>query len=180
MGDIFSWDPARRRKFLLTAGAAMIVGFLVLRLTNVYGDPRPWSSQRSFALTLASIGNANKYPPSLVYLLMTLGPTFIALALLENARGVASRVISVYGRVPMFYYALHLFLIHTLAYGFAMYQGGDASFLSLNTEAFPKWYGTSLAGVYLAWLIVVSILYVPCRWFARLKSRRSDWWLSYI
>jgi hypothetical protein len=111
---------------------------------------------------------------------MTLGPTFIALALFENARGAVSRFVSVYGRVPMFYYALHLFLIHTLAYGFAMYQGGDASFLNLNTEAFPKWYGVGLPGVYLAWAIVIAILYVPCKWFAGVKSRRRDWWLSYI
>jgi hypothetical protein len=80
----------------------------------------------------------------------------------------------------MFYYTLHLFLIHTLAYGFAMYQGGEAGFLNLDTEAFPKWYGTNLAGVYLAWVIVVSLLYVPCRWYAGVKSRRNDWWLSYM
>jgi uncharacterized membrane protein len=180
IGDVFKWDAARRRKFLLTAGAAMIVGFLVLRLPNLYGNPGPWSHQRTFALTLASIGNANKYPPSLIYLLMTLGPTFIALALLENARGKVVGVVSVYGRVPMFYYTLHLFLIHTLAYGMALYQGGDASFLSLDVESFPKWYGVSLAGVYLAWVIVVATLYLPCRWYARLKSRRTDWWLSYM
>lgn len=180
MGDIFTWQPERRRKFLLTAGAAAIVGFLILRLPNLYGDPDHWSSQRSFALTLASIGNTTKYPPSLLYLLMTLGPMLVALALLENARGTVSRVISVYGRVPMFYYILHLFLIHTLAYAFALWQGGDAGFLNLNTEAFPAWYGTNLAGVYLAWAIVVSTLYFPCKWFAEVKSRRTDWWLGYI
>jgi uncharacterized membrane protein len=180
IGDVFTWEPARRRKFLLTAGAAMIVAFLVLRLPNLYGDPSHWETQRTFALTLASIGNANKYPPSLIYLLMTLGPVFIALALVENARGAVSRVITVYGRVPMFYYALHLFLIHTLAVAFALYQGGEAGFLNLNTEAFPKWYGTSLAGVYLAWALIVAILYIPCKRFAALKARRKDWWLSYI
>jgi uncharacterized membrane protein len=181
MGDIFSkWDPPRRRSFLIRAGVMMIAAFLVLRLTNVYGDSSHWTTQKSFGLTLSSIGNATKYPPSLIYLLMTLGPTFIALALLENARGKIAGMITVYGRVPMFYYILHLFVIHTLAYGFAMYQGGDASFLNLDTEAFPKWYGVNLAGVYLAWAIVVVLLYVPCRWFAGLKSRRRDWWLSYI
>ena len=127
-----------------------------------------------------NIGNAIKYPPSLIYLLMTLGPAFIALALLENARGPISKAISVYGRVPMFYYVIHLFLIHSLAYVFAMIQGGDGSFLNLNTEAFPAWYGTSLAGVYLAWVIVVLLLYIPCRWFAQLKARRRDWWLGYL
>jgi hypothetical protein len=129
---------------------------------------------------VASFLNAMKYPPSLDYLLMTLGPTFIALTLLENARGPFARAISVYGKVPMFYYILHLYLIHTLAYAFATWQGGDGSFLSLDVASFPKWYGTDLPGVYLAWAIVVLILYLPCRWFADLKSRRRDWWLSYI
>jgi uncharacterized membrane protein len=181
LGDVFKWEPERRRKFLIRAGLAMIAAFFVLRLPNLYGDTfSPWSVQKTWGLTLSSIGNATKYPPSLIYLLMTLGPTFIALALFENARGKVSEVISVYGRVPMFYYTLHLLLIHTLAVGFALYQGGDASFLNLDTEAFPKWYGTNLAGVYLAWAMVVSVLYVPCRWFAGVKARRRDWWLSYM
>jgi len=180
MGGIFTWEPARRRRFLLQAGIGATVAFIVLRLINFYGDPNLWSPQKSFGLTLSSFGNATKYPPSLIYVLMTLGPTFIALALLENARGAVSRVISVYGRVPMFYYILHLFLIHILAYVFAVWQGGDGSFLNLDVESFPKWYGTNLAGVYLAWVIVVVLLYWPCKWFADVKSRRTDWWLGYI
>jgi uncharacterized membrane protein len=180
IGDVFTWDAPRRQKALLYSGIAAVILFVVLRFTNIYGDANHWSHQRSFGLTLSSFGNATKYPPSLIYLLMTLGPMMIALALLENARGAVSRVISVYGRVPMFYYVLHLVLIHILAYGFAVWQGGDGSFLSLDTESFPKWYGTNLAGVYLAWVIVVTLLYWPCRWFARLKSRRTDWWLSYL
>ncbi|HEX6574469.1 MAG TPA: heparan-alpha-glucosaminide N-acetyltransferase domain-containing protein [Gemmatimonadaceae bacterium] len=180
LGDVFTWDEARRRKFLLRAGGAAIVAFIVLRYFNIYGDANPWSVQKTFAMTLASFGNAIKYPPSLIYLLMTLGPTLVALALLEHARGALSKVITVYGRVPMFYYVLHLFLIHTLAYAFAMVQGGDASFLSLDVQSFPEWYGTNLAGVYLAWFIVVALLYFPCRKFARLKATRRDWWLSYL
>jgi uncharacterized membrane protein len=180
MGDIFSWEPSRRRRVLLQAGTAAIVLFVVLRFINFYGDPNHWSHQRSFGLTLSSFGNTTKYPPSLIYLLMTLGPTFIALALLENARGAVSRIISVYGRVPMFYYTLHLFLIHILAYALAVYQGGSGSFINLDTANFPKWYGIGLPGVYLAWAIVVILLYLPCRWFADLKSRRRDWWLSYL
>jgi uncharacterized membrane protein len=180
LGDVFKWEPARRRKLLVRAGAGMIVAFLVLRYFNIYGDANPWSVQKSFGLTLASFGNAIKYPPSLIYLLMTLGPTFIALALFENARGAVAKAVSVYGRVPMFYYVLHLFLIHSLAWVFAMIQGGDGSFLSLDTANFPEWYGTSLPGVYLAWAIVIAILYLPCRWFARLKATRKDWWLGYL
>jgi hypothetical protein len=90
-------------------------------------------------------------------------------------------VISVYGRVPMFYFLVHIFVIHILAYAFAMMQGGRGDFISLDTASFPAWYGTSLPGVYLAWLIVVLILYLPCRWYANLKSRRKDlWWLGYL
>jgi uncharacterized membrane protein len=180
LGDVFRWEPERRKRFLIRAGIAVTVAFIVLRFINGYGDPQPWSSQRSTLLTIASFGNASKYPPSLIYLLMTLGPTLVALALLERARGTVSRIVSIYGRVPMFYYILHLFVIHTLAYAFAMWQGGDGSFLSLDTESFPAWYGTSLAGVYVAWIFVVALLYVPCRWYAQLKARRTDWWLGYI
>lgn len=179
-GDVFRWEPARRRRFLLQAGAIAIVAFIILRFLNGYGNPQPWTSERTGALTVAAFLNVLKYPPSLDYLLMTLGPTFIALAVLEDARGTFARAVSVYGKVPMFYYVLHLYLIHTLAYAFAMWQGGDGSFLSLDVESFPKWYGTSLPGVYLAWAIVVLALYVPCRWFADLKSRRRDWWLGYM
>lgn len=180
LGDVFTWTPERRRKFLLWSGVAATIAFLVLRYFNTYGDSNPWSPQRSIGLTIAAFGNAVKYPPSLLYLLMTLGPTFTALALLENARGAISRAISVYGRVPMFYYVLHIYLIHILAYAFALWQGGEGGFLSINVQNFPEWYGTGLPGVYLAWVIVVLLLYWPCKWFAQLKARRTDWWLGYI
>jgi uncharacterized membrane protein len=180
LGDVFKWEPERRRQFLIRAGIAATLAFIVLRYFNLYGDPNPWLPQRSTGLTISSFGNTTKYPPSLMYLLMTLGPTFIALALLENARGAVSKVVSVYGRVPMFYYIIHIFLIHILAYAFAVYQGGDGSFLNLDVQSFPKWYGTSLAGVYLAWFIVVALLYWPCRRFAQVKATRRAWWLSYI
>lgn len=180
LGDVFRWEPARRKRFLLQVGSISIIAFILIRLVNVYGNPVPWSAQRTAALAVASFLNPLKYPPSLDYLLMTLGPTLIALALLENARGPISRAASVYGRVPMFYYLGHIYVIHILAAIFAMWQGGEAGFLSLDTASFPKWYGTTLPGVYLAWALVVLIMYVPCRWFADLKSRRRDWWLGYI
>lgn len=180
LSDVFRWEPGRRKTFLLGAGAVAVLGFIVIRFVNAYGNPVPWSAQKTAALTVASFLNPLKYPPSLDYLLMTLGPTLIALALLENARGPVARAVSVFGRVPMFYYLGHIYVIHILAAIFAMWQGGQAGFLSLDTASFPKWYGTSLPGVYLAWALVVLIMYVPCRWFADLKSRRRDWWLSYI
>lgn len=180
LGDIFTWEAAARRKFLLRAGAAATVAFVILRYFNLYGNPFPWTVERSVAMTVASFLNVLKYPPSLMFLLMTLGPALIALALLENARNRVARVVSVYGKVPMFYYVLHLYVIHSLAWCFAVWQGGRGGFLSLDTESFPAWYGTSLAGVYLAWAIVIAILYIPCRWYADLKARRGDWWLKYV
>ena len=178
LGAVFEWTPEVRKKILIRAGIAMVIAFIVLRYFNLYGNPAPWSPQRSAAMTVASFLNLLKYPPSLMYLLMTLGPAFVVLALLDNVRGRLANAIAVYGRVPMFYYVVHIFVIHLLAYLFAVIQGGRGDFLSLDTGSFPEWYGTSLAGVYLAWAIVILILYLPCRWFASLKSRRKDWWLS--
>jgi uncharacterized membrane protein len=181
LGAVFDWEPSARRKFLIRAGIGMVAAFIVLRYFNVYGNPVPWTPQRSAAMTIASFLNLLKYPPSLLYLLMTLGPAFIALAIFENARGAIARVVSIYGRVPMFYYIVHIFVIHTIAYTFAVLQGGRGDFINLDTGSFPKWYGTSLPGVYLAWAIVVLIMYWPCRWYADLKSRRRDLkFLSYI
>ena len=180
LGIVFEWDAARRKRFLIRAGTAAVVAFIVLRFFNFYGNPFPWTPQRSPAMTVASFLNTLKYPPSLHFLLMTLGPALIALALFDRAKGRIVEVISVYGRVPMFYYVLHLYLIHTLAFAFAVWQGGEGGFLGLDTSSYPAWYGTSLRGVYIAWVIVVAILYLPCRWFADLKARRRDWWLGYL
>lgn len=180
LGGIFDWTPDARKKLLIRAGITMVIAFIVLRYFNLYGNPAPWTVQRSAAMTVASFLNLLKYPPSLMYLLMTLGPAFIALALLDNVRGRVANAIAVFGRVPMFYYVVHIFVIHILAYIFALVQGGRGDFLSLDVGSFPEWYGTSLPGVYLAWAIVILILYLPCRWFASLKSRRKDPWLSYL
>lgn len=181
MGALYEWAPASRTRFLIRAGAAMIIAFVLLRYFNLYGNPTPWTVQRSAAMTVASFLNVLKYPPSLMYLLMTLGPAFIALALFERVRGALARAIEIYGRVPMFYYVVHIFVIHTLAYLFAVVQGGRADFINLDVASFPKWYGASLAGVYVAWAAVVVILYFPCRWYANLKARRRDlWMLSYL
>lgn len=180
VGDVFSWEPQARRRFLVRAGLTAIAAFVLLRYFNLYGNPAPWSSQKTAAMSVASFLNLLKYPPSLMYLLMTLGPILIALAVLENARGKVVDAISVYGRVPMFYYICHLFLIHSLATLFALWQGGKAGFLGLDLSIYPAWYGASLPGVYAAWIIVILLLYLPCRWFANLKSRRKDWWFGYI
>jgi uncharacterized membrane protein len=181
LGALFRWEGKARRGVLIQAGITVVIGFVILRYFNLYGNPTPWTAQKSAALTVASFFNVLKYPPSLMFLLMTLGPALIALAFFENIKGRIARVISVYGRVPMFYFLVHIFVIHTLAYALAVMQGGRGDFISLDTGSFPAWYGTSLPGVYLAWVVVILILYLPCRWYASLKSRRKDlWWLGYL
>ena len=180
LGEVFRWEPAARKQFLIRAGIATSIAFIVLRFLNVYGNPFPWSTQRSAAMTLASFLNTNKYPPSLLYLLMTLGPAMIALAVFENARGKLVDMITVYGKVPFFYYVTHIFVIHVISAALAQSQGGQWQFLSLDTGSFPKWYGVSLPWVYVLWATVVVLLYFPCKWFAGLRARRSDWWLSYF
>jgi uncharacterized membrane protein len=156
LGRVYDWEPAARRRHLIAVGSAAIVAFLVLRGFNLYGNPQPWAPQSTTAMTVAAFLNTLKYPPSLHFLLMTLGPALIALALLERVRGKAADVISVYGKVPMFYFVAHIAVIHSLAYLFALWQGGEGSFLGIDLSRYPEWYGTSLAGVYLAWIIVVA------------------------
>jgi hypothetical protein len=157
------------------------LAFIVVRYINAYGDPFPWSPQRSAALTVASFLNVLKYPPSLDFLLMTLGPVMVALAVVEGARGRVASWLSVYGRVPLFYYVVHIYVAHSLAMILALIQGGELRRIPVVTDpgSIPSWYGVSLPGVYMAWAIVLLLMYFPCRWYAGLKSRRSDWWLRY-
>lgn len=180
LGGVYRWEPAVRKRFLIRVGIGATAAFFMLRGLNLYGNPFPWTQQDSTAMTIASFFNTLKYPPSLHFLLMTLGPALVVLACIENARGKLVDVISVYGRVPMFYYVLHLFVIHLLATGFALWQGDRAAFLGLDLSGYPDWYGTSLLGVYIAWVVVVALLYLPCRWYAGLKARSNSRMLSYL
>ena len=182
VADVYGWDPNRRRRSLLAWGAAATVLFILVRALNGYGDPGPWSAQRSGALTVASFLNVRKYPPSLLFLLMTLGPAMIALALTENARGRVARWLSVYGRVPMFYYVTHIFVAHLAGMLIALAQHGTLMRITVftNPEGIPDWYGLSLPGVYVAWAAVVALMYYPCKYMGELKSRRRDWWISYL
>jgi len=181
-GRFLLQDEAPRRRSLVRLGLGMIAAFVVLRAVNVYGDPAPWTLQSGPLRTALSFINTWKYPPSLLYLLMTLGPAIAVLPLLERWKGGAARFITVFGRVPLFYYVLHLFLIHALAVAAAEITTGDAGFLFSNTfpGMGPDAYGFSLPVVYLVWVVVIGILYFPCRWFADLKRRRKDPWLSYL
>jgi uncharacterized membrane protein len=181
LGPVFRLDLASRRSFLLRTGIAVAAGFVVLRATNLYGDPAAWTMQSSFLGTLLSFIDCEKYRPSLLFLMMTLGPALILLALFERAHGAVASRITTFGRVPFFFYVVHIAFIHALAVGFASITLGDigwtfGSFLSQK----PMTYGLNLCGVYAVWLCVVVALYPFCRWFASLKRQRHEWWWSYL
>lgn len=176
-------DSARRRRRLLAIGLGLTALFVAVRLVNVYGDPKPWARQDTPLYTLMSFLNTTKYPPSLCYLLMTLGPAIAALPFLESLRGRAAGVVLTFGRVPLFFYVLHFYLIHTLAGVAAIAKYGLQGALDLARGPFdlPANYGYSLGINYLIWLGVLAILYPACRWFARYKANhRDNPWLSYL
>ena len=174
--------PTRRRRVLLGLGLAMIAGFVALRATNAYGDPRPWTPQPTPIFTALSFLNCQKYPPSLLFLLMTLGPAILALACLDRGLGGwPGRVLRTFGRVPLFYYVLQWPIAHGLAVAFEVLRGHPVGWMfRFPPFQAPPGYGYGLATTYLMWLVVVAILYYPSRWFADLKRRRRDAWLSYF
>jgi uncharacterized membrane protein len=175
-------SPEERRRKFVTWGVAATALFLVLRGVNMYGDPGPWTSQRTAALTVASFLNVRKYPPSLLFLLMTLGPALIALALVEGKNNRMTRWLAVYGRVPLFYYVVHIFIAHFIGMALALMQGGVLMRIPVmtNPAGIPAWYGVGLPGVYLAWATVVALMYWPCKRMAELKATRREWWIRYL
>jgi len=187
LGPVFLWEEKRRQRFLLRLGLGLSAGFVLLRAINVYGDPAPWSHQRSGLFTVLSFLNTNKYPPSLDFLLMTLGPALVALAYLERARLSFANPLIVFGRVPFFFFLVHFALAHGLAIAMNFLRYGPTDFLflpppSMGGEAklFPPNFGFSLWVVYAVWVGVIIITYPLCRRYAQLKQRRRDWWLSYL
>ena len=188
LGSVMLWDSARRQNFLLRTGIAVSVAFVLLRAWNHYGDPAPWSHQSSALFTFLSFLNTTKYPPSLLFLLMTLGPALIALAFLQRANFSPNHPVMVFGRVPFFFFLLHFSLAHLIAVALGALRYGPRHFLLLAPpslggprDAFPPGYGFSLPVVFLIWLTVILVSYPVCRWYAGVKNRRRDlWWLSYL
>jgi uncharacterized membrane protein len=186
-GSLWKRGDAERRSWLLKLGFALTSLFVLVRATNFYGDPTPWSSQKSGLFTLFSFLHCEKYPPSLCYLLMTLGPAICILAWYERGTPVLMKPLLVFGRVPLFYYLLHLPLIHGMAVGVNLLRFGRADWLYGFQPALvtsppepPPGAGFGLAGVFFFWLLALVLLYPVCRWFAVLKQRRKDWWLGYL
>jgi uncharacterized membrane protein len=181
LGPVLQLDATSRRRLLMRLGVGVSAGFVLLRATNLYGDPAQWAVQSSWWATVLSFINCEKYPPSLLYLMMTLGPALILLSVLEHARGRLADWTTVFGRVPFLYYVAHIYLIHLLAIVFAHWAYGDAAWLVGGLPAQkPAGYGLGLPGLYAVWMLVVVALYPLCRWFAALKQRRREWWLSYL
>jgi uncharacterized membrane protein len=181
-GGVLQREERARHRTLYGIGFGLIAGFIILRALNVYGDPHPWSTQQTAAKSVLSFIDTHKYPPSLLYLMMTIGPAIAVLPLLERWRGRFADILTLFGRVPMFYYVLHIYLIHILALVAALLTVKDVGFLFSTTpwEAWPPDYGFSLGVVYVVWITVIAVLYLPCRWFARVKRERKEAWLSYL
>ena len=180
-GLVMEMPEDRRRAFCLRLGVALTVLFIVLRALDFYGDPRPWSNNHTFLGFL----NTTKYPASLLFLLMTLGPMFILLTFAEKMRGKISSVIETFGRVPMFYYLLHIPLIHLAACMVSLIREGHIDpwlFANhpLNPGPAPAGYMWSLGLLYLVFAVCVTALYFPCRWYARARAERRSKWLSYL
>jgi len=186
LGQTYGWSDDRRRALLLRLGVGLSLGFVLLRLLNVYGDPVPWSVQKSPLWTLLSFLNLLKYPPSLLFLLMTLGPALLLLRAFDNGVPGLLRPALIIGKVPLFFYVLHFYLIHLLAVAACYLRFGNVSgmFQSPDLGHFPftapPGWDIGLPTIYLLWVCVVLALYPLCRWYAGVKRRRKDWWLSYL
>ena len=181
--------PEQRRRWLRRTGFVLTIGFLALRAANVYGDPVRWSWQPTAAFTVLSFLNTTKYPPSLDFLLMTLGPALVVLSLLDGRRYSRTNPLTVLGRVPLLYFVVHFFTAHAVMVllAFATYGPSAAGFMFQPlpsaggpAKAFPPDFGFDLWVVYVAWAGVVALMYPLCRWFAELKERNRSRWLSYL
>ncbi len=187
LGTLFSREAESRQRILTRLGLTLIAAFIVLRAINLYGDPVRWSHQHSSLFTVLSFLNTTKYPPSLDFLLMTLGPALLVLSRLERFHFSSSNPLVVFGRVPFFYYVAHMLGAHVVAIALNFVRYGRTSFLLIAPPSmgspstfFPPDYGFPLWAVYAVWIGMLIILYPACLWFARLKQRRHDWWLSYL
>lgn len=186
LGAVYTWEGARRRRLLLRLGLALASLFVLLRAANVYGDPQPWGSQPSPAFTVLSFLNVTKYPASLLFLLMTLGPSLLILAWADGARkdGALGRILITFGRVPLFYFLLQMFLAHAFGVALGLLAGKNVRHLFLNfpdsVTAAPPDAGFPLWVVYAAWLAGLLILYPLCRWYGNVKRGRRGFPFGYL
>ena len=178
-----SFDAIRRKKILLKSGFALLALFFLFRYFNIYGDPAPWSVQKTTSLSIISFFNVTKYPCSLLYLCMTLGPALIMLALTEHVKNKFTAILIVFGNVPFFYYLCHWYLMRLFTIIVFYAQGYHSSQIINPKQPLlfqPDGFGFNLFWVYVLWIVVITILYFPCRWFSNYKKTHHQWWLSYL
>lgn len=184
-GAVLTWPDARRRRACITIGLSAVALFVALRAGNFYGNAAPWKPQASAVFSVLSFVNTRKYPASLLFLLMTLGPTILAIPLAERLRGRVGGILQVFGRVPLFFYVLHIAAAHAVAIGLSFMRYGTAiPWLFGNHPVMPPdkpdGYGYGLAAVWAATAFVALVLYVPCRRFAARKAESPGGWLSFL
>ena len=196
-GAVYRLDQTTRRRVLIRMGTVITLGFFVLRFINAYGDPAPWSHQDTLTKTILSFFRVSKYPPSLLFLAMTIGPAMFFLAWAERGEGIGQQGASdaqgfgrtvrsffiTYGRVPLFFYILQWIAAHVVPIAASLLVGKPIDFffeIAPLAPPPPAGTGFGLFMVYVLWIVGVLLLYPLCRWYARLKARRTDWWLSYL
>ncbi len=181
-----NYTSAIRRKILIRIGIGLIVFFMLLRFSNLYGDPVPWSQQSTFFYSFLSFIKVNKYPPSLLYVCITMGPALILLALLEKPKNKLTDGLVVFGRTAFFYYIVHLYVIHLVATILFFVRGHTMEEAGNIGEKFPFLFvvpgeGIGLAGLYILWILLIAALYPLCKWYDKYKTKHTEiWWLSYF
>jgi len=182
LGEWFNYPPQKRDKLLLSVGISALILFVALRFLNIYGDPSPWSIQeRGGIYTFLSFINVSKSPPSLLFLCVTLGIACLLLVLLNKISTGVKQVFITYGRVPFFFFIVHLAVISFASYVWTYISFGKAVNLSFeNAKNWPSAYEPSLARTYFVWLLLIIMLYFPCRWYGKSKANSNAWWMSYL
>lgn len=185
-GRLFTdYEGKNRNKILIRSGISAILFFIILRASNIYGDPDKWSQQKSLLLSIFNFIDTQKYPPSLLYMSMTIGPAILFLVRFGSVRNRISQIITVYGKVPFFYYILHFYLIHALSMIFFLTRGHRLEEgIHQGNQILPDFIisgeGYSLEVVYLVWIFVIICLYPLCKWYSEYKKNHKHWWLGYL
>jgi uncharacterized membrane protein len=175
-GELFDLTQEKRRKIFLQSGMVVLLAFVIIRSINIYGDPSKWTSQHSSLFTFFSFLNVSKYPPSLLFTLLFSSITLLLLSITENNQSTISKVISVYGRVPLFYFIIHLFIIHAIMFLVFFIQGygiNDFIFGAFKNGRPETGGGVGLAAIYLIWIAVVALFYPVCRWYGDYKAAHA-------
>ena len=186
MGSLYTeYQSKERTSLLMKFGIYSVLAFIILRLTNFYGEPNHFAIQEKISFSVMALFNTTKYPPSLLYLLMTVGPSLILLSIIEKYKNKITDFFIVFGKVPLFYYFSHVFLIHITAIIFLIIENKDYNIMLNMTPFLPNQYqlmeyGYPLWVVYLVWVIVILILYPICNKYMKYKSNSKKWWLSYL